>query len=490
MRSWFSTPEAPRWILLASVAAVALLAAILVYAFGVLQPLQNAAIDESFTLRGPQSAPPGIVIIAVDNGTMQRLNAQLLDIVHKDKPKLIGLDLQFIGASPQRGQDSALLSAFFRDRPVLVSVTDVGTGVPTIAGVHNPAGVIPASGAVDTDSDGVLRKLIYAQVMIPTFAIRAAEIVDRKQIPASAMPGNHQWIDYDGPPGTFRTYPMADVLAGSVPAKAFAGKIVLVGVTATIAKDVFVTSASPLPMTGVEVWANSIDTVLRGFPLRSSALIWNLLLIIGFTLFPVALNLRLSSLLTGLFSLALAIVFLGGAEFAFGQGVILPFPDPIVGLAISTVGVVAAEGYVERRRRLKLQATLQGFLRPAHWAFFISYRRDQSGYIARSLRATLAAQLGGKSVFLDEKTIPPGQPFPQEITQAILGCSVMLVIIGPYWLNARDAKTDERRLDQPGDWVRQEIEEGLRNDKTLVVPCWSTGQACRARPTCHPASRR
>lgn len=489
MRSWFSTPEAPRWILLASVAAVALLAAILVYAFGVLQPLQNAAIDESFTLRGPQSAPPGIVIIAVDNGTMQRLNAQLLDIVHKDKPKLIGLDLQFIGASPQRGQDSALLSAFFRDRPVLVSVTDVGTGVPTIAGVHNPAGVIPASGAVDTDSDGVLRKLIYAQVMIPTFAIRAAEIVDRKQIPASAMPGNHQWIDYDGPPGTFRTYPMADVLAGSVPAKAFAGKIVLVGVTATIAKDVFVTSASPLPMTGVEVWANSIDTVLRGFPLRSSALIWNLLLIIGFTLFPVALNLRLSSLLTGLFSLALAIVFLGGAEFAFGQGVILPFPDPIVGLAISTVGVVAAEGYVERRR-LKLQATLQGFLRPAHWAFFISYRRDQSGYIARSLRATLAAQLGGKSVFLDEKTIPPGQPFPQEITQAILGCSVMLVIIGPYWLNARDAKTDERRLDQPGDWVRQEIEEGLRNDKTLVVPCWSTGQACRARPTCHPASRR
>ncbi len=480
MRSWFSTPEAPQRILLASVAAVALLAAILIYAFGVLQPLQNAAIDEGFTLRGPQSAPPGIVIIAVDNGTLQRLNAQLpiprsyyarlLDIVHKDKPKLIGLDLQFIGASPQRGQDSALLSAFSRDRPVLVTVTDVGTGVPTIAGAHNPAGVIPASGAVDTDSDGVLRELMYAQVTIPTFAIRAAEIVDRQQIPASAVPGNHQWIDYDGPPGTFRTYPMADVLAGSVPAKAFAGKIVLVGVTATIAKDVFVTSASPLPMAGVEVWANSIDTVLRGFPLRSSALIWNLLLVIAFTLFPVALNLRLSSLLTGLCSLALAIVFLGGAEFAFGRGVILPFPGPIAGLAISTVGVVAVEGYVERRRRLKLQATLQGFLRPAHWAFFISYRRDQSGYIARSLRAALAAQIGSKNVFLDEKTIPPGRTFPQEITQAILGCSVMLVIIGPYWLNTRDAKTDERRLDQPGDWVRQEVEEGLRNDNTLVVP--------------------
>jgi hypothetical protein len=105
----------------------------------------------------------------------------------------------------------------------------------------------------------------------------------------------------------------------------------------------------------VEVQANAIDTVLRGFPLRSSGLIWNLLLVVTFTLTPVVLNLRLSSLLTGLSSLALAIVFLGGAEFAFGQGVILPFPDPIAGLAISTAGVVAVEGYIERRRRLALE---------------------------------------------------------------------------------------------------------------------------------------
>jgi len=482
MRSWFSTPEASQRILLAGVAAVALLAAILIYAFGVLQPLQNAAIDESFTLRGVRSAPPGIVIIAVDNGTLQRLDAQLpiprsyyaklLDIVHQARPKLIGLDLQFIGSSPQaqHSQDTALLSAFAKDGPVLVAVTDVGTGVPTIVGVHNPKGVIAASGAVDTDSDGVLRKLMYQQVTIQTFAIQAAEIVNHQQIPATAVPDNHQWIDYDGPPGTFRTYPMADVLDGSVPASKFAGQIVLAGVTATVGKDVFITSASPLPMSGVEMWANAIDTVLRGFPLRSSALIWNLLLLAGSTLIPVALNMRLSSLITGLSALALAIVFLGGAEFAFDQGVILSFPDPIAGLALSTAGVIAVEGYIERRRRLSLETVLQNFYRPAHWAFFLSYRRDQSGFIARSLRAALAARIGGKNVFLDEKTISPGQPFPKEITQAIIGCSVMLVIIGPYWLNVRDGEPGERGLDQPGDWIRQEIEEGLRNDKALVIP--------------------
>ena len=479
MRSWFSTPEKQQRTLLAGVALVALLAAVLIYAFGVLQPLQNAAIDESFTLRGPQTASPGIVIIAVDNGTLQRIDAQLpiprsyyarlLDIVHKADPKLIALDLQFIGKS-QPSQDSTLLSAFARDGPVLVTVTDAGAGVPTIAGAHDPAGVIPASGAVDTDSDGVLRKLMYVQVTIKTLAIRAAEIVTGDQIPATAVPGNHQWIDYAGPPGTYRTYSMADVLAGRVPAGAFARKIVLVGVTAPIAKDVFITSATSVPMSGVETWANATDTVLRGFPLRSSALIWNLLLIIGFTLIPVALYFRLGSLLTSLVSLALAIVFLAGAEFAFGQGVILPFPDPIVGLAISTVGVVAVEGYMERRRRLYLEEVLQDFYRPDPCAFFLSYRRDQSGSIARALRTALAARIGGKNVFLDDKSILPGQPFPKEIIQTILGCSVMLVIIGPHWLDARDAKSGERRLDQPGDWVRQEVEEGLRNDKAVVVP--------------------
>lgn len=134
--------------------------------------------------------------------------ARLLDIVHRARPKLIGLDLQFTGVS-QRGQDHALLSAFARDGPVLVSVSDAGEGIPEIAGVHDPAGVLPASGAVDTDSDGVLRKLMYVQVTITTFAIRAVEIVQGQPVPAAAVPGNHAWIDYAGPPGTFPTYSIA-----------------------------------------------------------------------------------------------------------------------------------------------------------------------------------------------------------------------------------------------------------------------------------------
>jgi CHASE2 domain-containing sensor protein len=81
----------------------------------------------------------------------------MLDVLHRANPRLIGLDLQFISASPHPAQDRALLSAFARDGPVLVSVSDTGAEVPTIVCVRNPAGVVPASSAVDADSDGVLR---------------------------------------------------------------------------------------------------------------------------------------------------------------------------------------------------------------------------------------------------------------------------------------------------------------------------------------------
>ena len=95
MRSLSSTPtpEAARKWLLLGVTAVALLTGVLVYALGALQPLQDGAIDEGFTLTGTHQPPTGIVIVAVDNATLQRINeqlpiprsyyARLLDVLHR-----------------------------------------------------------------------------------------------------------------------------------------------------------------------------------------------------------------------------------------------------------------------------------------------------------------------------------------------------------------------------------------------------------------------
>lgn len=47
-------------------------------------------------------------------------------------------------------------------------------------------------------------------------------------------------------------------------------------------------------------------------------------------------------------------------------------------------------------------------------------------------------------------------------------CSTLLVLIGTKWLSATDGG-GRRRLEDPKDFVRQEIEEGLRNPHLLVA---------------------
>jgi len=330
--------------------------------------------------------------------------------------------------------------------------------------------VLPASGAVDTDGDGVLRRLLFIQVSLPTFPIRAAEALGERSVAAAKPSDNHAWIDFAGPPGTYKTYSMGQVIAGQVPASKFAKKIVLVGVTAPIAKDVFVTSASSTPMAGVEVQANSVDTVLRAFPLRSASPLLCVALIVGLAVTPVLLSLVLNPLAVGMSSLALAVLFCAIVEQAFVHGLLLCVPEPLIALALGASGVIAEGSVIERRKRQSLEALLDGFLRPTDHAFFICYRRDQSSFVARSLLSALTTRFGDTSVFMDVATLNPGQPWPRRIQEAILGCRAMLVIIGPNWLSAVDGSTGLRRLDDPEDWVRQEVEAGLARPEVAIIP--------------------
>jgi hypothetical protein len=69
---------------------------------------------------------------------------------------------------------------------------------------------------------------------------------------------------------------------------------------------------------------------------------------------------------------------------------------------------------------------------------------------------------------MDTATINPGQEWPSRIEQAIRGASVVLVLIGPRWLAAE--ANGRRRIDDPEDWVRLEIEAALRRAEIAVVP--------------------
>jgi hypothetical protein len=87
-------------------------------------------------------------------------------------------------------------------------------------------------------------------------------------------------------------------------------------------------------------------------------------------------------------------------------------------------------------------------------------------------------------VFKDLDSIEPGDDFAEVITVAVQSCAVLLAVIGARWLAA--AGPDGRRLDDPGDFVRLEIEAALARG-VRVIPCWSTARGCPARISCRRA---
>ena len=100
---------------------------------------------------------------------------------------------------------------------------------------------------------------------------------------------------------------------------------------------------------------------------------------------------------------------------------------------------------------------------------FISYRREETAYPAGWLYDRLADRYGGGQVFKDVDSIQLGDDFVEVVTRAVGSCDVLLALIGDQWL----AITDEhgrRRLDDPDDFVRLEIEAALtRNVRVIPI---------------------
>jgi hypothetical protein len=98
---------------------------------------------------------------------------------------------------------------------------------------------------------------------------------------------------------------------------------------------------------------------------------------------------------------------------------------------------------------------------------FINYRREDSIGMAGRLHDRLAQTFGRDNLFMDVDHIPVGADFVAHLKSQLAACSVLLVVIGPNWLNAKD-ESGERRLDNPDDFVAIEIAAALARDIRVI----------------------
>lgn len=97
-------------------------------------------------------------------------------------------------------------------------------------------------------------------------------------------------------------------------------------------------------------------------------------------------------------------------------------------------------------------------------SIFISYRRTDSSEIAGRIQDYLAWRYGKRQIFLDEESIEPAQVWRERIRKELNKCRVVLVIIGPDWANVKDKTTGKRRLNDPEDFLREEISFALKRN--------------------------
>ena len=106
---------------------------------------------------------------------------------------------------------------------------------------------------------------------------------------------------------------------------------------------------------------------------------------------------------------------------------------------------------------------------PFAGGIFVSYRRDDAAYPAGWLVDRLASRFGADRVFEDVDSIQLGDDFGEAIMTAVESCAVLLAVIGVRWL-AATGEDGRRRIDDPEDFVRLEIEAALaRNVRVIPV---------------------
>jgi serine/threonine-protein kinase len=321
-------------------------------------------LDARFDIRGADvTRAAGIVIVGIDEDSVGNLprwpfsriyHAKVIKRLHDAGARLIAYDVAFDRPTPA---DAALLRVARGAKPVVFASALIRRGghIPVLGGPTKLAAYGASAGLAlfPIDSDGGIRRTSLSAEGLPTFpAAVAAELrgpASVQKLPRDGL------IDYAGPPGTVPQLSFLDVLDQRFDPDAVHDKVVVVGQTATNFQDVHLTSAGPL-MTGPEVQANAVSTVLRDFPLqRASDLVRTLCVILLGLVVPLV-ALRFGSLVCVAAAVAATIAWLAVAQAAFNGGSVLDVVAPLMALALGTAGTVIVAAVAERRERQSLRA--------------------------------------------------------------------------------------------------------------------------------------
>jgi adenylate cyclase len=362
---------------MAAVAVIVAGGALIAHRQDLMRWLELQSIDARFEVRGTEPTPKNVAVVAVDARTfserpddrwpfLRRRHAKAIQILEEAGAKVIVYDVQF--TEPSNPEDDGMLfDAIYRAGNVVLGTSEIAKGGKTrILGSDKNvklARARPASALYDLDANGVIRRIPYQTDGLKTMPVVAYERAFGKPPDKSGFTSRGAWIDFAGPPLTVPTLSFSRLLAHRFPPDYFRGKIVVVGASAPSLQDVHPTSTSGAgEMSGPEVQASAIQTLIDGIPLRSvPGWIDVLLIVLMASVAPLA-GLRLGALWTMAITLGSIGIYLVAAQVAFQNGHIIAVTYPITAAVISLAGVVGIIYFTEVRERRRTRTAFARFV--------------------------------------------------------------------------------------------------------------------------------
>lgn len=380
--------------------------------------LSAASANILFRLRGELGTPDDVVIVAIDDRSLQRFGrwpwsrsvmADALDKISVARPRAVGLDIVYAEPSAQV-DDRKLAAAVSSNGRVVLPAQLIGTEGEEAGGsgaivwlrpVIAAAGAAVGHAHASPDVDGILRGIQLSKaddggIRLWAFGLEVVRLAEgisaedfeekpgtlrfgpyeiplrEEEAAGSGIPGvelkrpNEMLINYAGPSASFRRYSIAEVLDGQVPTAAFTDKIVLVGAVAPAMGD---TRVSPFmhyganerqagqEMPGVEVHANIINTIRRRLWLRHVPERYGFVIALGVIFLTALVISRLDGWqqVAGLGLIFLAI--LSGSFLAFKHFLVIPpLPGMLAGFVAAIPLLLIRTLSASRRLDLKLEA--------------------------------------------------------------------------------------------------------------------------------------
>ncbi len=256
---------------------------------GALHSPEQLAQTGLFHLRGEFAWDDRLVVIAIDDASLQKLGwfpwkrqhyVTLIKTLSKAEPNIIAFDLIF---SEPTADDPKLAHIMTQTGNVVLAQAQDATGLPLTPTDLLESAAIATGHILNTrDPDGVIRQADLQRNNEPSLSLATvrAYTLTQANIPLPRL-DQPLWINWSGPVRQMRQYSFIDVIQQKIPLKFFQNKIILVGVTAT-GIDPLVTPFDRNPAaSGVHLHAAIINNLLQGNalqPLPQSGILFILLL--------------------------------------------------------------------------------------------------------------------------------------------------------------------------------------------------------------------